>query len=219
MKSPYRYMMILFTLGAIGLQSGQLCAQPAPVYDADSMYEPMGEQDLPPPPPPEQDGIFVPMQRESSAAPSRDNQAAPRSMSPDQRLRIVEQQLQNLQNNEGNARLESLQTQIQSLRGQIEELSHQLEQVEAQQKKISGEIEHKLSGMNSKGSSVAPKTLDDVRADTKLLQKPSQVNSESTKTGSSQPQPNIAEEQQIYLRSLLSRCKSSAAIVLSLALD
>lgn len=126
-------------------------AESAPVYDADAMQQEMENgttdqsQYLPLPPPPEQEtsGAFVPPTTPSQPTVSIEQSMA--SMSPEQRLQRLEQQVNNMQNSDAVTRVESLQTQVQSLRGQIEQLTHQLEQLQNQQKSMYSDLDKRLS--------------------------------------------------------------------------
>ncbi len=124
------------------------------------------------------------------------------NMSPDQRMRRLEQQLSNLQNSQSAAHVESLQNEVQTLRGQIETLNHQIDKMQTQQK----------------AAAAAPavdqsKTLADstpaAAADTEALPTVVPVSKKSKKslatkalpgTGldATKDQPNVAEEQKIY---------------------
>lgn len=193
-------------------------AESAPVYDADSMqqqFESDQGQDLPPPPPPGQEGAFVPNQLPAAAVP-------PASI--DQRLRKMEQQISNLQNNDNAARMESLQNQIQSLRSQLDQITHQLQQVQTQQKTISSDIDRRLQMNNSKASTNPSSSLvtDDADISNQKAAKPvvksfvpasdtavADVSNENSTTSTTPTpavnvkspvadDPNVAEEQQIY---------------------
>lgn len=192
MTSPYRLQPLLaaflLLLGSAGF------TQPAPVFDADSMFEPMAsEQDLPPPPPPEQEGVFVPMQREARQ-PSRgeyEGRIPPTAMNLGDRLRVIEQQLHNLQNTDQNAKVDSLQDQLQSLRAEVEALNHKLKLLETSQKEASLD-QHKADNHASES-----KVLSELREEGRLSQKPAEVKKTAEKKAP-ESQPNIAEEQKIY---------------------
>lgn len=141
-------------------------AESAPVFDADTLqqqFEHAGEPvvaDTPPPPATGQDSTFMPVPADApattSAAPSAP-QAAPAnasssasvastaSMTPDQRLRRLEQQMNALQSSDISARTDSLQTQVQSLRSQVEQLTHQLAEMQTQQKAMYNDLDKRLS--------------------------------------------------------------------------
>lgn len=203
-------------------------AESAPVFDADSMpqqyespepsdsassYPTLSDQgqDLPPPPPPGQEGAYVTSQQAVPMGPP------PSSMSLDQRVRRVEQQVNNIQGNEASARVDSLQGQVQTLRGQVEQLTHQLQQMQAQQKTQYADLDKRLL---QQGSSAAKPTVsadasstsaNDEAAAASLAAlkaarsgksgkviKPSVVASNTGAAGSPDDQPNVAEELQIY---------------------
>lgn len=130
-------------------------AESAPVYDADSsQFDESADQgqDLPPPPPPGQEGAYVPNQQQFVPMPEAKQQPPQRPaqpMSADQRLRRVEQQIENMQNSDNAERLNSLQDQVQSLRGQVEQLTRQLQQVQNQQKSMYTDLDKRLSQQNA----------------------------------------------------------------------
>lgn len=178
-------------------------SDPAPVYDADSLEQDegmdSGQTDIPPPPPPGQDGTFVPMQR-GPATPSQ-------SVSVESRIRRIEQQINNMQNNDAAAQVESLQTQLQTLRGQVEEISHNMQQMQDQQKMMSNEVDKRLSQLNTPQAQTIAKNQNaantppntspataQVKNDKKVADKPVAAPNVS-KDGD---QPDVAEEQQIY---------------------
>lgn len=160
-----------------------LFAESAPVYDADNMPQQFDDsaadqQDVPPPAP--------------------DDQSAQPSMSTDQRLRRVEQQVANMQSSDSSQKISALQDQVQTLRGQVEQLTHDLQQAQAQQKSQYTDLDKRLSQQAS-----APKISKPVKpvaagiaddsGDT-LAAAPKTVPVKATPTD----QPNVAEEQQIY---------------------
>src|SRR5579862_4336270 len=97
-------------------------AESAPVYDVDSMPQQFDEgdqsqqQDLPPPPAPGQEGAYVPSQATNSSAPRLESptNAGTSSMTVEQRVKRVEQQVSNMQNNDTTARIDALQNQVQT---------------------------------------------------------------------------------------------------------
>jgi tol-pal system protein YbgF len=196
-------------------------AESAPVFDADAMPQQFDNsqdqadqadqgpsdqgQDLPPPPAPGQEGAYVPSQQAVPMGPP------PASMTLDQRVRRVEQQVNNMQNNDANARIDTLQNQVQSLRGQVEQLSHQLEQMQNQQKALYADIDKRLAQQsnNTKPTTATPdlSSRDATAAVTpaatkptrKVAAKPAKVDSSTDSAAeTSNNQPNVAEEQQIY---------------------
>lgn len=132
-------------------------AESAPVYDADSLPQQFDgvpdqgqQQDMPPAQQQDGGGAFVPIQQQQQQQPSASVEVsnAPVSSAPmsmDQRMRRVEQQVNNLANNDTSARVDSLQDQIQSLRGQVEQLTHQLAQMQSQQKSMYSDLDKRLS--------------------------------------------------------------------------
>lgn len=222
-------------VGVIAMSLGiasPLYAESAPVYDVDSMpqqYDSAAgdQQDVPPPPPGQEGsgGAYVPIQSQSQQpafqAESASSTPVPRG-SIEQRMRRVEQQVNNMQNSESSAKIDSLQEQVQSLRGQVETLTHDLQQLQAQQKSMYVDFDKRLT---EKGVSAAPAvngkdkqaatesvtvTPDDgnpgltpsaksnrqtaANAD-KASVKPDTTTKVADKTDN---QPNVAEEQQIY---------------------
>lgn len=190
-------------------------AQSAPVYDLDSMQQqddggiPMAatdqSQDYPPPQQErEGGGAFVPVQPSVSPAPP------PSSLSVEQRVQRVEQQVNNMQTSDAATRVESLQGQVQALRGQIETLTHQLEQLQTQQKTMYNDLDSRLSLASTKSASApAPAAISNadatesavppVKSDAKTKAANKQANAidkNSFKPATSQP--DVAEEQQIY---------------------
>lgn len=208
-------------------------AESAPVYDADSMPQqfdngPDQSQDLPPPPAPSQEGAFVPNQlpAASSSNAMSSTESSPPSGSPEQRLRRVEQQIQNMQNNDAAARVDSLQNQVESLRNQVEQLTHQLQQVQNQQKSQYADLDKRLAQQGTKANQPAPATdtqtaSDDILTPAAMPAKSNHKAKSNPKTpaasdtvaaadaskadnaddhsaAKSASQPNVAEEQQIY---------------------
>ncbi|MBX3709068.1 MAG: tol-pal system protein YbgF [Gammaproteobacteria bacterium] len=204
-------------------------SEPAPVYDADTMQQEMEEgnidpsQYLPPPPPPpgqETEGVFVP-----SSPPPVSIEPPATSMNMSQRVQRLEQQINNMQNSDAVARIESLQNQVQTLRGQVEQLTHQLEQIQNQQKSMYSDLDKRLSQSNagSGKSSVTSSAITASDADEKHAVQDEAVPASTpapaksagkslAKSSSKAPatmvdtlaakstadQPNVAEEQQIY---------------------
>lgn len=201
-------------------------AESAPVYDADSMQQDMpppddgvSEQYLPPPPMQGQEsaGTFVPVQ------PGMDSSPPVSSLSMEQRVQRVEQQVNNMQTSDAASRVESLQNQVQNLRGVVEQLSHQLEAMQNQQKAMYSDLDKRLaekdSGAEKTVSRVASAAVNAASASAASAEPvssaavKSSVKTASTKSAGksdaalSEPekpeksvanQPNVAEEQQIY---------------------
>lgn len=190
-----------------------LFADPAPVYDADSMQEVADQgQYLPPPPPPGQEGgsAFIPVQPTVSSSVREQP-----SLNMDQRILRVEQQVSNMQNSDSATRVDSLQNQVQALRGQIEQLTHQLEQVQNQQKSMYTDLDKRVaqagpSALQTEIKAVRDGVVADNAAEDELpVATPTTSNSKPIliKTSKKQTitsenkdggQPDVAEEQQIY---------------------
>jgi tol-pal system protein YbgF len=150
-------------------------AESAPVYDADSMpqFDPGADQgqqdqgqDLPPPPPPEQEGTFAPMQQQQTSSLPPSSGPMSESMNMDQRIRRVEQQINNMQNNDASVRVDSLTSQIQALRGQVEQLTHQLQQLQNQQKSMYAGKQNQSPNTSATDTDLAASS-DEVTATTK----------------------------------------------------
>ena len=185
----------------------------APVYDADSLPQQFDNsadqgQDLPPPPPPSQDGSFVsggPQLPAPSAEPSQ-------PMSLEQRVRRAEQQINNMQNTDSSARVDSLQNQVQTLRGQVEQLTHQLQQLQEQQKSMYADLDKRLTQLKGTAASGAVRRsnpIDEVEVlpspaaqKISVKKKPATAqtveDAEADAAAAVQDQPDVAEEQQMY---------------------
>ena len=200
-------------------------AESAPVYDADDMSSPdqmdQAQQYLPPPPPPPQDGAFVP----GSAQPNPTGPISTSTMNIEGRVKQLEQQLSQLQSQGSAARVESLQTQVQGLRDQVEQLTRKLDQVQNQQKTMFQDLDARLTQGLKAGKATPPDTsassIQTDIADNSITSTPtpkpyvaSPAKSALTKVAkkaevpavakpaadskTSDNQPNVAEEQQIY---------------------
>jgi tol-pal system protein YbgF len=180
MQSITRVVKIVGIAVSLGIAI-PVFAQSAPVYDADSMPQqfengpgpvdngpgagPDQAQDLPPPSP-SQD-TFVPVQQQAPQQQPISMDAPPASAphgSTDQRLRRMEQQINNLANNDVAARVDSLQAQIQTLRGQLEQLMHQLAQMQSQQKSMYADLDKRLVSKPVAVSSKQLKSEPDISA-------------------------------------------------------
>jgi tol-pal system protein YbgF len=143
-----------------------------------------------------------------------------------QRLRKLEQQVNNMANSDSTSRVESLQGQVQTLRGQVEELAHQLQQLQEEQKNLYADIDKRLLQLDENAAKaaaapmVAPHAggaagphVDErkstgARPSTKLTIKSAAAKTAAGSTAvsikealspkSAADQPNVAEEQQIY---------------------
>lgn len=178
-------------------------AESAPVYDADSLPpqfetapEPSMDQDLPPPPPPGQEGTFVP-----SGQPAAIGQPTS-SLSIDQRVKRVEQQINNMQTSGASDRIDSLQNQVQLLRGQVEQLTHQLQQMQAQQKAMYSDLDKRVATPTPTApSTTAPANVSAAASVSKATKavKPVVATTETPAVNAKpDDQPNVAEELQIY---------------------
>lgn len=224
-------IMLAFGMAVLLGTALPVFAESAPVYDIDSGFDnvPADQtQDLPPPPPPGQEGgAFVPPQQQdlvsSAPAPRRSLPPAP-SLSMDQRVQRMEQQIDNIQNGDSAERINSLQNQVQSLRGQLEQLTHQIQQLQSQQKSQYSDLDKRLTQQsasisrkkatasldktdtadgqiieNDKLSKASPVAISSKLANHKKI-KIASKSAESPKIAAtkSNDQPDVAEEQAIY---------------------
>ena len=115
----------------------------APVYDADNM-------------PPSFDSSQQAADTSSASMPPPATQTAPnvqvepavsppQSLTVDQRVSRVEQQMTNLQHADTNGKMDALQTDLRALRGQVETLAHQLQQLQSQQKAMFTDVDKRLA--------------------------------------------------------------------------
>src|SRR3989338_5853949 len=72
------------------------------------------------------------------------------SLSLQDRVNRLEQQVANVQNSNAATRMEALQNEVQSLRGQVEQLTQQMQTLQSEQKNISSDLDKKLSQQNAK---------------------------------------------------------------------
>ena len=208
-------------------------AESAPVYDVDSMPQQFDsgaadQQNLPTPPAPEAD-TFVPVQPADQAdttmgVPAQAEASSPEPVVPhgsmEQRLRRVEQQINNMQHSERVAKVDSLQEQMQTLRGQVEQMQHDLQVMQTQQKKMYDDLDKRLGSKsevvaetNSKSKSAEQDSADTTDASTPavsddtpgLTPSAKSAHQSTAKAAPTKPaaadaanQPNVAEEQQIY---------------------
>lgn len=182
-------------------------AEQAPVYDVDNVPDNMSPQaDNEPPSPTQGQAEAVELLPPSPSPPSASasspdvipHQTMPsQPLSLEQRLRRIEQQMDNLQNNNSVTRVDTLQNEIQSLRGQVEQLTHQLQQLQSQQRTMYSDLDKRLSQQ----STAVSKAKEMVAASATITAKTPKNNiaktQPTTKTDSN-AQPNVAEEQQIY---------------------
>lgn len=218
MRLSLPYVMVATT--AVLLSTAvSVFAESAPVFDADSMQQQFESdtgqttpQDISPATS-ENANTFAPMDSSpSSSTASSSGSGGVSSGGLDKRVRRMEQQLNNLQNGEGNAHVESLQNQVQSLRGQVEQLTHQLQQLQNQQKTLladsSSEPHKEAAGASVSDSShadtteAAPTTAKaaKIAAAKESIKATAGVSAAAgiEKKPAAADQPNTAEEQQIY---------------------
>lgn len=182
-------------------------ADGAPVYDVDS-YPPQFDGQQPvavapgaKPAAPEQ---FA--EQQPSSLPIESTQ----SLSTDQRLARLEQQLNNSLHSDVTAKVGDMQSELQALRGQLETLSHQVQELQDQQKKMYSDLDKRVNQKTSNAISADSDsdTAGNIPADTiKPKAKPSKVKTpvvthavtaDKAPSSSTADQPNVAEEQQIY---------------------
>lgn len=220
--TAFTRVFTLMGLTATLVATSPVWAEAAPVYDADTMqqqFESAGEPSPAPEPPAPtavQDNTFMPVPATpavvapppaAAAQPSVSPNLGTAALTPDQRLKRVEQQLNTLQSNDLSARTESLQTQVQTLRGQVEQLTHQLEQVQAQQKSQYSDLDKRLSNAPAPSAAPAPLTSDSTpdaapapaKSKAKTAAAKAEAKNLASAATSAQPaQPDGAEEQKIY---------------------
>lgn len=140
-------------------------------------------------------------------------------LSPEERMRRLEQQLASMQDGQNGAQVQSMQTEIQSLRGQIETLTHELDTMRAKEK--AGAAQAKATQSVAAVGKPDPSVLensdspnDAVAATTGAAgavavkkstakKKPhasetDELSGTKAVASSGKDQPNVAEEQQIY---------------------
>ncbi len=188
-----------------------------PVYDVDSMPSQFdGQADS-------GSTSSAAMPRASSPAQVQSEQtyvsSAPSSLSNDQRLTQVEQQVNNMLHSNSTTRVEELQAEVQTLRGQVESLTHQVQQQQTQLRATYTDLDKRISkqqqavATNTKVSPVAEG--DTALTDTNSAAKPVTQHNKVLATTTTQKlshasanaksdaaaatvQPNVAEEQQTY---------------------
>lgn len=124
-------------------------------------------------------------------------------LTPEQRMRRLEQQLNNLQNNGSPSQVEALQSEVQSLRGQVEQLNHQLEKVKTADKTPAANPKPANTQVASAaGADADPEVSpDDQPAPAKKKATKTTVSDNSSKTVAgdvTKGQPDVAEEQKAY---------------------
>jgi tol-pal system protein YbgF len=164
-------------------------AENAPVYDVDNY-------------PPQFYGEPV------AAGPSSSTVPAQQTLTQEQRLMRIEQQIKNLAHSDSASKSEATQAEIQSLRGQVEELTHQLQQAQNQQRLMYSDMDKRLSQTSTEKKSLS---ADDINTKKSPVTTAPQTQVENIKKPASTPaiptpvkatahndQPNVVEEQQIY---------------------
>lgn len=131
-------------------------------------------------------------------------------LTPEQRLRRMEQQLSNMQNGERSAQVETLQNEVQTLRGQVEQLNHELEKVHAQQKvaansaaptDVDNDATSETDNISAGASSSAPVTKKPAATKKQVAAASTNAATDTPKAATAdkrKDQPNVAEEQKIY---------------------
>ncbi|HLB41406.1 MAG TPA: tol-pal system protein YbgF [Gammaproteobacteria bacterium] len=188
-------------------------SESAPVYDADTLqqqFENSNDQgeNLQSPPPPEQERAFVPITPQSQQVIHPPSVTSAPTLTLSQRIAQIEQQIDNLQAAISSTQLDTLQKEIQSLRGQVEQLTQQLQQVQNQQKSMFSDLEKRLSQQSANMSkAVKTSSVDSNAADDSVMihksRKPANASNSTSNTSfsdktSTDDQPNVAEEQQVY---------------------
>jgi tol-pal system protein YbgF len=207
MKSAFfkRLLIVVMSFGITTLAF----ADDAPVYEVDN-YPPsfdgsdMGGNDS------VETGAIAPQTSfgtSRSSSPSRYT-PPPRPMTNEQRLARMEQQIINLQQSATSEKIEDLQKEVQGLRGQVEDLTHQLQQAQTQQRAMYSDLDKRLTPPDPATLNRVPDIATPPPEPLKepVLAKPA-VKSRPTLAAAtippvekptSQNQPNVAEEQQIY---------------------
>lgn len=201
----------LLVLALVSLTPVVFAEDAAPVYDADSMPSQFdGQPDS---------GASSASSAVTSPAPAQQLQpehsfVSPQTLTLDQRLARVEQQLNNPDRNVDAAKVEELQKEIQTLRGQVEELTHQVQAVQAQSSQLHADVDKRLS-KQAKAAKTAPEpeAIEEAPVKNKTVAQDAtksektdgvltKTESTETKTTESKTptadQPNVAEEQQTY---------------------
>ena len=226
MLKPIRTMLVVAMLSSMATYA--FAEDPAaPVFDADSLSQPpasdsqpsgaevtdanasdVGSQDEPP--------VSRSKPSPVQALPAASNPATvqtdlPQTLTLDQRVKKVEQQVNNLQSAGSANKVEELQNEVQTLRGQVDDLTHQLQQVQqklTEQQNLSTALEKRTAKLTSAkpDTTTAPKT--DEAAPMHVAKPPkaapaadadSDVEADKpTAKSEDAVQPGVAEEQQTY---------------------
>jgi hypothetical protein len=152
-------------------------ADDAPVFDVDN-YPPQfdgqadaGARPLPPPPAPSSTAPAV-SSGAPSASPIVDSQpiqqqapVVPQSLTSEQRIARLEQQLNNLQRSESAAKLNTLQSEVQTLRGKLDDVVHQLQQMQSQQKAMYSDLDKRLNKVQAQAQAVRSDAFSTTKRD------------------------------------------------------
>lgn len=167
-------------------------AEDAPVYDVDN-YPPQfdGQSDsgvnngAPAPAAPTQAQAMTPEQSAPQALPMvpQSTQNMSQSLTTEQRINRMEQQMINLQHSDSSSKLATLQNEVQSLRGQVEELTHQLQQMQSQQRSMYSDLDKRISKQQSPANSNTVQVPTDIdSSDTSSKVKPKKTSSNKPKS-------------------------------------
>ena len=129
------------------------------------------------------------------------------NLTPEQRMRRLEQQLNNLHGGDA-AQVEALQSEVQSLRGQVEQLNHQLEKVQSQQTTPKAADNKRVADASAGTDADADTSLTDdapPAPSKKSIAKKTQASQPKiadtaalASTDATKDQPDVAEEQKAY---------------------
>ncbi len=176
-------------------------AEDAPVFDVDS-YPPQFDE------------------QPDAAANTQTNAQTMPSLTAEQRLSRVEQQMINLQRSDSSSKMEALQNEVQTLRGQVEQLTHQLQQARNQQRVMYSDLDKRIGNQYATTAiQSSPKEVKKTAPVKKIISidqeedndrpvtdapKPLATSSHAangasaTNTKTTVNQPDVAEEQKIY---------------------
>ncbi len=130
------------------------------------------------------------------------------SLSLDQRVGRVEQQINNMLHDDQAAKVGAVQTDVQALRGQIEELTHQVQQLQALQKTMYSDLDKRVINRELTGSAGTASETPNTQADDTIPATPQNKLKFAPAAALDKPvvkpiktpvaQPNVVEEQEIY---------------------
>jgi tol-pal system protein YbgF len=173
----------------------------APVYDADNMPSQFDGQ-----PSSSSSAVATPAPAAPLATQEQSYFPSP-TLTMEQRIGRVEQQLTNIQHATGSAKTEELQSEVQSLRGQVEQLNHQIQQLQNHTRTMYSDLEKRMKKTHDTTLATNNDPLPADNVDTNTTKKPDTIAKATSKEESkektiaaadSQTQPNVAEEQQTY---------------------